>query len=66
VGDARSYHFVFALRALTSTDGMTADYILFPHEFVGRTATRIISEVRGIKPRRLRLTPKPPGTIEWE
>ncbi|MBV8165939.1 MAG: glutamine-hydrolyzing GMP synthase, partial [Alphaproteobacteria bacterium] len=48
MGDARSYDFVCALRAVTTTDGMTADYFPFPHEFLGRAATRIINEVRGI------------------
>ena len=54
MGDARSYDFDCASRAVISTDGMTADYFPFPHEFLGRTVTRIITEVRGIKPRRLR------------
>ena len=66
MGDARTYDFACALRAVTSTDGMTADYYPFPHDFLGRTATRIINEVRGINRVTYDITSKPPGTIEWE
>ena len=66
MGDARFYDFACALRAMTSIDGMTADYFLFQHEFLGRTATRIINEVRGINRVVYDVTSKPPGTIEWE
>jgi GMP synthase (glutamine-hydrolysing) len=66
MGDARSYDFACALRAVTSTDGMTADYFPIPHEILGRAATRIINEVRGINRVAYDITSKPPGTIEWE
>jgi GMP synthase (glutamine-hydrolysing) len=66
MGDARSYDFACALRAVTSTDGMTADTFAFSHEFLGRAATRIINEVRGINRVVYDVTSKPPGTIEWE
>lgn len=66
MGDARTYEYVCALRAVTSTDGMTADYYPFDHAFLGRTANRIINEVRGINRIVYDITSKPPGTIEWE
>ncbi len=66
MGDGRTYDFVCALRAVTSTDGMTADYYHFDHDFLARTATRIINEVKGINRVVYDITSKPPGTIEWE
>jgi len=66
MGDGRTYDFACALRAVTSVDGMTADYYPFTHEFLGETATRIINEVPGINRVTYDITSKPPGTIEWE
>jgi GMP synthase (glutamine-hydrolysing) len=66
MGDGRTYDQACALRAVTSTDGMTADYFPFDHAFLGRVASRIINEVRGINRVTYDITSKPPGTIEWE
>ncbi len=66
MGDGRTYDYACALRAVTSVDGMTADYYPFEHSFLGRVATRIINEVRGINRVTYDITSKPPGTIEWE
>jgi GMP synthase (glutamine-hydrolysing) len=66
MGDARTYDNVCALRAVTSTDGMTADFYHYDMEFLGRAANRIINEVRGINRVVYDITSKPPGTIEWE
>ncbi|WP_414471215.1 glutamine-hydrolyzing GMP synthase [Microvirga sp. M2] len=66
MGDARTYDHVCALRAVTSIDGMTADFYPFDMAFLGRVATRIINEVKGINRVTYDITSKPPGTIEWE
>ncbi|UJQ94846.1 glutamine-hydrolyzing GMP synthase [Mariluticola halotolerans] len=66
MGDGRTYEFVCALRAVTSVDGMTADFYPYQMEFLGRAATRITNEVRGINRVVYDVTSKPPGTIEWE
>jgi len=66
MGDGRTYDHVLALRAVTSTDGMTADFYPYDMAFLGRTATRIINEVRGVNRVVYDVTSKPPGTIEWE
>jgi len=66
MGDGRTYDHVCALRAVTSVDGMTADFYPFDMAFIGRVATRIINEVKGINRVVYDVTSKPPGTIEWE
>jgi GMP synthase (glutamine-hydrolysing) len=66
MGDGRTYDRVLALRAVTSVDGMTADFYPFDMNFLGRAATRIINEVKGINRVVYDVTSKPPGTIEWE
>jgi GMP synthase (glutamine-hydrolysing) len=66
MGDYRTYDHVLALRAVTSVDGMTADFYPFDMTFLGRTATRIVNEVKGVNRVVYDVTAKPPGTIEWE
>jgi len=65
-GDARTCDRVCARRAVTSTDGMTADVAPFPMGFLGRVSTRIVNEVHGINRVVYDVTSKPPGTIEWD
>jgi GMP synthase (glutamine-hydrolysing) len=66
MGDYRTYDYVLGLRAVTSTDGMTADFYPFDMGFIGRVATRIVNEVKGVNRVVYDVTSKPPGTIEWE
>ncbi|MEJ2202833.1 MAG: glutamine-hydrolyzing GMP synthase [Gemmatimonadota bacterium] len=66
MGDARTYEHVLSLRAVTSRDGMTADWFPFPHDILGHISTRIINEVRGINRVTYDVSSKPPATIEWE
>ena len=66
MGDARTYEFVLALRAVTSVDGMTADWYNFEHDFLSDVSNKIINKVRGVNRVVYDISSKPPATIEWE
>ena len=66
MGDARTYEYICVLRAVTSTDGMTADFYHFDLDLLARISNRIVNEVKGINRVTYDITSKPPGTIEYE
>ena len=66
MGDSRTYNYACALRAVTSIDGMTADYYNFNHKDISEISNKIINEVQGVNRVVYDITSKPPGTIEWE
>ena len=66
MGDERTYEYVLALRAVASTDGMTADWVHLPYEFLSKVSNNIINKVKGINRVVYDISSKPPATIEWE
>jgi GMP synthase (glutamine-hydrolysing) len=66
MGDGRTYEYVLALRAVTSTDGMTADFFHFDYDFLAKVSNSIVNKVKGINRVVYDITSKPPSTIEWE
>ena len=66
MGDGRTYDYCLALRAISTTDFMTADWVHIPYEVLDRVSVRIVNEVRGINRIVYDITSKPPATVEWE